>query len=162
MSTASPGRRASSRRPATRSRDLSAVHFSTSMRPEKPAVKPPESLAPNRPAPRNCCLPRRLPRKMASSLLTRPRPVRPPCPHGLNRTWASSAASAVASLATRRQNPRCLNGGDQRRGPEDANPMPRPLHQLLLGKIRQQRLSSRFFFGGTRITSHRGLGDAFY
>ena len=32
----------------------------------------------------------------------------------------------------RRQNPRCLNGGDQRRGPEDAHLMPLPLHQCLL------------------------------
>src|SRR5258708_20657634 len=79
--------------------------------------------------------------------MTCPRPVRLASRHGFNRTWASTAASADASLATRRQNPRCLNGGDQRRGPEDANPMPRPLHQLLPGKIRQQRLSSRFFFG---------------
>ena len=78
----SPGRRASSLRPAIRRRYRSAENFSTNTRPRKPRVNRRGSSAPNRQAPHRCCTPRRSRRGKASSFPRRPRPTRLPCPRG--------------------------------------------------------------------------------
>jgi DNA topoisomerase-3 len=55
LPTASPGRRASSLRPATRSRYLSAAHSSANTRPRKLSEKRLESLGPGRQVRHRCC-----------------------------------------------------------------------------------------------------------
>ena len=59
-------------------------------------------LKPNRSVRPSCCTPRRSHRGKASSFPTRPRPARPRCLRGLNRTETASAAGAVERLPTSR------------------------------------------------------------
>ena len=69
--------------------------FLNDTRPRKPTVKRLESLNPNRPVRPSCRTPRGSRGGKASSFPTRPRPVRPPCPRGLNSNEAVSAAATA-------------------------------------------------------------------
>src|SRR5262249_2211136 len=102
LPTVSPGRRASSLRPATRRRYRSAARFSSNTHPRKPTVNRLERANPNRLVRSSCRNPKKSRRGKALSFLTRQRPTRLRCRHGLTRTEAPIAASTVARLPTSR------------------------------------------------------------
>ena len=108
---------------------------STNTRPRKPTVKRLESLNPNRSVRPSGCTPRRSRRGKASSSPTRPRPAQLPCPRGLTRTEAASAAGAVARLPTSRLVQLRLNRRGRQRGLGNAKPAPMPFRRLRPGKF---------------------------
>jgi DNA topoisomerase III len=103
--------------------------------PKKADGEVPGKLEPKPVSPAQMLYAKKIAYGKASSSPARPRPIRQPCPRGLTRTKARSAARAVARPPSSRRDQLRLNRRRRRKGLGNARLVLLPLHRLPLSQI---------------------------